>query len=226
MQSHGSLISNARALVTPGVHAGGPPAPRPARLSRTRAFVGIGCTLMSGASMVYLPRFDADDVVTHLPDCTQMMGVPTPIPGCSPHRYSPQSAAGTRVFIPLRAAAARDLRELRATDRTAHPRTLRHDRDRHEQLQPSTNDARAVGPPLPGVRIRIVDDAGREAPPDTVGHIEPPDPTSSSATGTARRKRRKRSLPTAGSVPAIRQPLSRRLSFHRAAARTRSSPAD
>ena len=40
-------------------------------------FVGLGCVLMSGASMVWLDKFDANTVLAALPECTVMMGVPT-----------------------------------------------------------------------------------------------------------------------------------------------------
>jgi malonyl-CoA/methylmalonyl-CoA synthetase len=78
MITHGNLAANAAALVAawgftaedrllhalPLYHAHG-------------LFVGLGCTLMSGASMMFLPRFEAHEVLARLPACTVMMGVPT-----------------------------------------------------------------------------------------------------------------------------------------------------
>ena len=40
-------------------------------------FVAIHCTLLSGARMLWLPKFDAAEVVDVLPAATVMMGVPT-----------------------------------------------------------------------------------------------------------------------------------------------------
>ena len=40
-------------------------------------FVGLHCVFLGGGSMVFLPRFDADAVIEHLPSSTVMMGVPT-----------------------------------------------------------------------------------------------------------------------------------------------------
>jgi malonyl-CoA/methylmalonyl-CoA synthetase len=40
-------------------------------------FVAINTVLVSGASMLYLPKFDTDQVLTLLPGATVMMGVPT-----------------------------------------------------------------------------------------------------------------------------------------------------
>ncbi|MDE0052646.1 MAG: malonyl-CoA synthase [Gammaproteobacteria bacterium] len=40
-------------------------------------FVALHCVFLGGGSMVFLPRFDADAVIEHLPSSTVMMGVPT-----------------------------------------------------------------------------------------------------------------------------------------------------
>jgi malonyl-CoA/methylmalonyl-CoA synthetase len=40
-------------------------------------WVALNCVLASGASMVFLPRFEVDSVLAALPECTVMMGVPT-----------------------------------------------------------------------------------------------------------------------------------------------------
>ena len=77
MLTHGNLLSNARALVDawgfseddrllhalPIFHVHG-------------LFVAINCVLLSGASMRWLPVFDAAQVIEFLPRCTVMMGVP------------------------------------------------------------------------------------------------------------------------------------------------------
>ncbi|MGB5871469.1 MAG: AMP-binding protein, partial [Albidovulum sp.] len=40
-------------------------------------FVATNVALLAGARMVFLPKFDADQVIGHLPGSTTMMGVPT-----------------------------------------------------------------------------------------------------------------------------------------------------
>jgi len=40
-------------------------------------FVAIGCVMLSGASMRWLPTYDAKTVIRYLPECTVLMGVPT-----------------------------------------------------------------------------------------------------------------------------------------------------
>src|SRR5690606_8454826 len=63
-------------------------------------FVGVGCTLMSGARMIFLPRFDAGEVVSRLPEATVFMGVPTHYTRLLAHPgLDRERCAGIRVFI-------------------------------------------------------------------------------------------------------------------------------
>ncbi len=78
MLTHGNLLSNARSLVgawgftsddrllhaLPIFHVHG-------------LFVALGCVFLSGASMRWLPKFNVEQVLAYLPECTVMMGVPT-----------------------------------------------------------------------------------------------------------------------------------------------------
>ncbi len=78
MLTHGNLESNARTLcdawgwqsddvllhALPIFHVHG-------------LFVALHCVFVGGGSMVFLPQFDVDAVVEHLPSSTVMMGVPT-----------------------------------------------------------------------------------------------------------------------------------------------------
>ena len=40
-------------------------------------FVATNTLMLAGGSMIFLPKFDADEVMRHLPHATVMMGVPT-----------------------------------------------------------------------------------------------------------------------------------------------------
>ena len=40
-------------------------------------FVALGCVFLSGSKMLWLDSFEVDEVLTQLPKCTVMMGVPT-----------------------------------------------------------------------------------------------------------------------------------------------------
>ena len=82
-------------------------------------FVAIHCVLLSGARMLWLPKFDAAEVAALLPRATVMMGVPTfytrllAEPSFGAGRL-PQRAA---VRVRLGAAARGDLRGVPRTHR-------------------------------------------------------------------------------------------------------------
>ena len=101
-------------------------------------FVAATCTLFSGASMIFLPKFDADEILGLMPRATALMGVPTfyvrllQHPGLDPRgdlRHAP-------VRVGLGAAAGRDPSRVERPHRPRHSRTVRHDRDEHEHLEP------------------------------------------------------------------------------------------
>ena len=100
-------------------------------------FVAINVALLAGATMIFLPRFDADAIFAALPRATAMMGVPTfytrllDHPGLTRER----DRAHAPVRLRLGAAARRDPRALARADRPRHPRALRHDRDQHDHVQ-------------------------------------------------------------------------------------------
>src|SRR5207253_8186535 len=63
-------------------------------------FVALHCTLLAGARMLWLPKFDAREVISLLPRATVMMGVPTfytrllAEPG-----FGPDVMRNTRLFV-------------------------------------------------------------------------------------------------------------------------------
>jgi malonyl-CoA/methylmalonyl-CoA synthetase len=141
-------------------------------------FVAINTVLASGCSMLFLSRFDADEVVRLLPQATVMMGVPTfytrllQIPA-----FTRAVAANIRLFVsgsaPLLAQTHREFRE-----RTGHAILERYGMS--ETLMNTSNPydgervAGSVGPALPGVEVRITDpESGAPLPgPDAIGMIE------------------------------------------------------
>jgi malonyl-CoA/methylmalonyl-CoA synthetase len=141
-------------------------------------FVAINTVLASGCSMLFLSRFDADEVVRLLPQATVMMGVPTfytrllQIPA-----FTRAVAANIRLFVsgsaPLLAQTHREFRE-----RTGHAILERYGMS--ETLMNTSNPydgervAGSVGPALPGVEVRITDpESGAPLPePDAIGIIE------------------------------------------------------
>jgi malonyl-CoA/methylmalonyl-CoA synthetase len=165
MLSHGNLVENVSVLVDywgfsrndcllhalPIFHVHG-------------LFVAIGCVLMSGSKMLWINGFEVATVLTNLPQCTVMMGVPTYYtrllaePG-----FSAQSCRTVRLFIsgsaPLLADTFAEFER-----RTGH-RIL----ERYGMTETGMNTsnplhgarrAGTVGLPLPGVEVRVcgVDD--------------------------------------------------------------------
>jgi malonyl-CoA/methylmalonyl-CoA synthetase len=127
-------------------------------------FVAINTVLASGSSMLFLPKFDADEVVRLLPQATVMMGVPTFYTRLLQHAaFTRERSANVRLFIsgsaPLLAETHREFRA-----RTGHAILERYGMS--ETLMNTSNPydgervAGSVGPALPGVEVRIADPAG------------------------------------------------------------------
>ncbi len=177
MITHGNLLSNARTLVAawefratdrllhflPVYHAHG-------------LFVAIGCTLLSGASMAFLPRFEPAEVLRQLPACTVVMGVPThytrllAAPG-----FQSADLARVRVFISGSAPL------LPATFAAFEAHTGQRILERYGMTETGMNSANplhgerragTVGRPLPGVEIRVTDTDGRPLPAGEPGEVE------------------------------------------------------
>jgi len=141
-------------------------------------FVAINTVLAAGSSMVFLQKFDADEVVRLLPEATVMMGVPTFYTRLLQHSgFTRQRCASIRLFVsgsaPLLAETHREFR-----DRTGHAILERYGMS--ETLMNTSNPydgervPGSVGPPLPGVEVRIADpESGVPLPEaESVGMIE------------------------------------------------------
>ncbi|HSD11495.1 MAG TPA: malonyl-CoA synthase [Candidatus Binatia bacterium] len=177
MLSHGNLASNALTLrafwdfqredvllhALPIFHAHG-------------LFVAIHTTLVAGARMLFLPRFDVDTVIRLLPRATVLMGVPTFYTRLlSRPELTPERCAGIRLFIsgsaPLLAETHRRFR-----DRTGHAILERYGMT--ETLMNTSNPLHgerlpgSVGLPLPGVEVRVADAEGRALGTGEIGILE------------------------------------------------------
>ncbi len=132
MLTHGNLLSNAETLAAHWRFTADDVLLHALPIYHTHGlFVATNVTLAAGASMLFLPRFDADEVLALMPRATAMMGVPTFYTRLLEHPgLTREATAHMRVFISGSAPL------LHATHRPRHPRALRHDRDQHEQLQP------------------------------------------------------------------------------------------
>jgi malonyl-CoA/methylmalonyl-CoA synthetase len=127
-------------------------------------FVAINTVLASGSSMVFLPKFDAEEIVRWLPEATVMMGVPTFYTRLLQHpTFTRERCANIRLFVcgsaPLLAQTHREF-----CARTGHAILERYGMS--ETLMNTSNPhdgdrvPGSVGPALPGVEVRIADPVG------------------------------------------------------------------
>jgi malonyl-CoA/methylmalonyl-CoA synthetase len=139
-------------------------------------FVAIGCVLMSGSSMVFLPKFNRDQVMAALPDCTVMMGVPTFYTRMlADKRFDTALCSNVRLFIsgsaPLSPATFNKFRQL-----TGHTLLERYGMTETgmNASNPLDGERRpgSVGPALPGISLRVIGDNGLELPRDKAGHLQ------------------------------------------------------
>ena len=140
-------------------------------------FVATNIVLAAGASMIFMPRFDAASVIAAMPRATVLMGVPTfyvrllQQPG-----LTREATAGMRLFVsgsaPLLAETHRAFEE-----RTGQKILERYGMTETNMITSNPYDgervAGAVGFPLPGVSLRVADpESGAPLPDGEVGMIE------------------------------------------------------
>jgi malonyl-CoA/methylmalonyl-CoA synthetase len=177
MLSHGNLVSNGRTLVQawgftredcllhalPVFHVHG-------------LFVAISCVMLSGASMCWLDRFDAREVMRSLPQCSVMMGVPTYYTRLlAEPDFGADLCGGMRLFVsgsaPLLVATFEEFQR-----RTGHAIVERYGMTETNMniSNPLHGERRAgtVGLPLPEVEVRIVDAEGTAVPDGETGSLQ------------------------------------------------------
>jgi acyl-CoA synthetase (AMP-forming)/AMP-acid ligase II len=140
-------------------------------------FVATNVTLMAGASMLFLPKFDPDEIMRLMPRATVMMGVPTFYVRLLQHpRLTREAAAHVRLFISGSAPLLAET-HVEWERRTAHRILERYGMTETNMNTSNPYDgvrkAGTVGFPLPGVSVRITDPAtGAPLPNGAVGMIE------------------------------------------------------
>ena len=180
MLTHGNMLSNAQVLkdywnwqpgdvlihALPIFHVHG-------------LFVAIHGALINGSRMIWLDKFDPQRVVARMPEATVFMGVHTLYvrmlgePG-----LNREAARQMRLFIsgsaPLLIETFRDWQ-----DRTGH--TILERYGMSETVMLTSNPCRpsdgarvggTVGPALPGVGVRVLDDAGTPVPVGEIGGVQ------------------------------------------------------
>jgi malonyl-CoA/methylmalonyl-CoA synthetase len=178
MLRHGNLASNARALVEAWRFTSADRLIHALPIYHTHGlFVATNTTLLAGASMLFLARFDAGAIIDLLPAATALMGVPTFYTRLLAHPGLTAAATrNIRLFVsgsaPLLADTHAQWRE-----RTGHDILERYGMTETSMntSNPYDGERRAgtVGFPLPGVELRVVDPQnGRALPQGEVGMIQ------------------------------------------------------
>ena len=140
-------------------------------------FVATNIALLAGASMIFLPAFELDDMLRLMPQATSMMGVPTFYTRLlSDDRFTRDLTAHMRLFVSGSAPLLAET-HVQFEDRTGHRILERYGMTETNMntSNPYDGDRRAgtVGFPLPGVELKITDPAtGHALPQGEVGVIE------------------------------------------------------
>jgi len=176
MITHANLASNARALHQAWGFRDGDVLLHALPIFHIHGlFVACHTALLNVSTMLFLPKFDARSVMTLLPRATVFMGVPTYYTRLlAEPAFSTKTCRNMRLFTcgsaPLLPQTFDEFRE-----RTGH--TIL---ERYGMTETGMNTSNplegvrkpgTVGPPLPGVQIRIVDREDRELPAGETGQL-------------------------------------------------------
>jgi malonyl-CoA/methylmalonyl-CoA synthetase len=178
MLTHGNLVSNALALRDAWRYTHKDVLIHALPIFHTHGlFVATNVTLFSGASMVFLPKFDIDQVFELMARATVLMGVPTFfVRLLDDDMLNVETTANMRLFVsgsaPLLAETHREWRA-----RTGHAILERYGMTETNMntSNPYEGDrvAGTVGLPLPGTEVIVTDpETGRELPQGDIGMIE------------------------------------------------------
>jgi malonyl-CoA/methylmalonyl-CoA synthetase len=140
-------------------------------------FVASNTLMLAGGSMIFLPKFDADQVMSLLPRATSMMGVPTFYTRLLKHPgLTKEACAHMRLFTSGSAPLLAET-HIAFKEKTGHAILERYGMTETNMNTSNPYDgdriAGTVGFPLPGVEVRIAEpDSGREVPQGEIGGIE------------------------------------------------------
>ncbi|MFZ5962200.1 malonate--CoA ligase [Thalassococcus sp. BH17M4-6] len=140
-------------------------------------FVATNITLIAGGSMIFLPKFDLDQMIAQMPRATAMMGVPTFYTRLlSDDRFTADLTRDMRLFVSGSAPLLAET-HVQFEKRTGHRILERYGMTETNMntSNPYDGERRAgtVGFPLPGVELKITDPAtGDTLPQGEIGQIE------------------------------------------------------
>lgn len=178
MLTHDNLVSNAQTLIEFWRFTADDVLIHALPIYHTHGlFVASNVILFSGGSMIFLPRFDADEILRLMPRATTLMGVPTFYVRLLQHPgLTKDSASKMRLFVsgsaPLLAETHREW-----SARTGHAILERYGMTETNMNTSNPYDGDrvpgSVGLPLPGVSVRVTDpDTGEETARGEIGMIE------------------------------------------------------
>ncbi|MCV3273107.1 malonate--CoA ligase [Roseobacter sinensis] len=140
-------------------------------------FVATNVILLSGGSMIFLPKFDLDAMIAHLPQATSMMGVPTFYTRLlGDPRFTKELVRHMRLFVSGSAPLLAET-HVQFEQRTGHRILERYGMTETNMNTSNPYDgarrAGTVGFPLPGVELKVTDPAtGDRLPDGEIGQIE------------------------------------------------------
>ena len=139
-------------------------------------FVALHCAMMKASKILFLSKFDADQVIRLTPHATVLMGVPTFYTRLLQHpELAPELCRNMRLYVSGSAPLLED------TFEAWYEKTGHHILERYGMTETGMNLSNplqgerrpgTVGSPLPGVRARIVGENGNELQPGEVGSLQ------------------------------------------------------
>jgi malonyl-CoA/methylmalonyl-CoA synthetase len=143
-------------------------------------FVASHAALLAGAQMIFLPRFDAREVVQRLPRSTVFMGVPTYYTRLLDEAgFDRHACRNMRLFIsgsaPLLADTFREFHRRSGhviVERYGMSETLMLTSNPYFGIAARDRIAGTVGQPLPGTSVRVVNDDGSACSVGEIGRVE------------------------------------------------------
>jgi malonyl-CoA/methylmalonyl-CoA synthetase len=139
-------------------------------------FVASHGALFSGSKTIFLPKFDAAEVLKHLPRSTVFMGVPTYyVRLLGEPSFDKASCADMRLFVSGSAPLLTDTFN-EFIERTGHVILERYGMSETTMLVSNPYDGErrggTVGLPLPGVSVRVVKSDGTACEVEEIGDIQ------------------------------------------------------
>jgi malonyl-CoA/methylmalonyl-CoA synthetase len=178
MLTHGNLWSNAETLRASWRFTAADRLLHALPIYHTHGlFVATNTTLAAGSSIILLPRFTTAELIRLMPKASVMMGVPTFYTRLlADQDFTRGTAAGMRLFVSGSAPLSAETHRAFST-RTGHAILERYGMTETNMITSNPYDGErvpgSVGPPLPGVEVRIADfESGRLLPDGGVGVIE------------------------------------------------------